>query len=646
MKKHFLPVVLAAAAILTAAAARTDKSDPVVMSINGKDIHRSEFKYLYEKNNLQQMQPQTIDEYVDMFVVYKLKVADAETTGIDTTETFLKEYNGYCADLSRPYMRDSLVEERLVREAYDRMATSRRVSHIMLPVGTTVAEKEANRQRLDSIRTAILNGADFGEMAVKFSADRSAANNRGNMGYINPNMYPYPFEKAAYDTPVGAISEVVDDAPYGLHIIKVSDEKPNPGTVSARHILKMTKGLSREAIAVKKAQIDSIYSLLVAGADFEDMAKRESDDRGSAARGGNLGEFGTGRMVPQFEEAAFALKEGEISKPFSTSFGYHIVQTLSHNPVPSIDRLRPQIKMAMARDTRADMPRKAQMEKFREQYGISLDDKTFEEVKKQTASAPDARSAFEAMKNSDLVVASLPDTRITVADVYNVIPENVRESASDAYGIFIEAAERALDDATEKYAMARLVHENTDYRNIVNEYRDGILLFEISNQNVWGRSTSDAAALEDYFKANRDKYTWDQPRFKGYVVLATSDSVASAAKDFLAANKIENDSLVHTLRGRFNREVKVERILSAMGENPIIDEIAFSGPKAKPVGKWVAWFPYETRMIDAPEEAADVRGAVTTDYQQQLESEWVKSLRSKYKVKLNKKELKKLSKEK
>ncbi len=245
MKKHFLPVVLAAAAILTAAAARTDKSDPVVMSINGKDIHRSEFKYLYEKNNLQQMQPQTIDEYVDMFVVYKLKVADAETTGIDTTETFLKEYNGYCADLSRPYMRDSLVEERLVREAYDRMATSRRVSHIMLPVGTTVAEKEANRQRLDSIRTAILNGADFGEMAVKFSADRSAANNRGNMGYINPNMYPYPFEKAAYDTPVGAISEVVDDAPYGLHIIKVSDEKPNPGTVSARHILKMTKGLSR-----------------------------------------------------------------------------------------------------------------------------------------------------------------------------------------------------------------------------------------------------------------------------------------------------------------------------------------------------------------------------------------------------------------
>lgn len=643
MKKHFLPVALAAATILTAAAARPDKSDPVVMNINGKDIHRSEFKYLYEKNNLQQMQPQTIDEYVDMFVVYKLKVADAEAAGIDTTETFLKEYNGYCADLSRPFMRDSLVEEQLVREAYGRMATSRNVSHIMLPVGANQAEKEANRQRLDSIRTAIVNGADFGEMAMRFSSDRSAMKNKGNMGYIVPNTYPYPFEKAAYDTPVGEISQVIDDAPYGFHIIKVNGEKPNPGTVTARHILKLTQGLGTEDVAVKKAQIDSIYGLLAAGADFGDLAHRESDDKGSAIRGGELGEFGPGRMVPQFEEVAFSLKEGEISKPFLSPFGYHIVQTTKHGGVPSLDKMRPQIKMVMARDERASMPEKSRLAMYREQYGISFDTKALESLKSELT----GKGALDRVKDSGLVIATLPDSKITAADVCHDIPENVREATSDPYGTFAEAASRVLDDATRKYAMKRLVAENANYRNITNEYRDGILLFEISNRNVWGRSTSDATALEDYFKANRGKYTWDSPRFKGYVVLATSDSVSAAARDFLAANsELENDSLVSVLRDRFNREVKLERVLAAKGENNIIDEIAFNGAKADAVGKWTAWFPFRSRMIDAPEEAADVRGAVTTDYQQQLETEWVNGLRSKYKVKLNKKELKKLSQEK
>ncbi len=642
MKKHFLPVAVAAAAILTAAAASPDKSDPVVMNINGKDIHRSEFKYLYEKNNLQQVQPQTIDEYVDMFVVYKLKVADAEAAGIDTTETFLKEYNGYCSDLSRPYMRDSLVEEQLVQEAYGRMSTLREVSHIMLPLGSTYAETQANRQRLDSIRTAILNGADFGEMAMRFSSDRSALKNKGNMGYVAANAFPYPFEKASFETPVGQISEVIEDAPYGFHIIKVTGEKPNPGTVRARHILKLTQGLSSEDMAMKKAQIDSIHSLLVSGADFADIAKRESDDKGSAIRGGDLGEFGTGRMVPQFEEVAFALKDGEISEPFLSPFGYHIIQNLGHGGIPTLEKARPQIRMVMARDSRSTMPEKARLADYRTRYGIAFDNDALESLKSSLVD----RSDLESLRNSTLAVVKLPEGKLTAADVYKEIPENVREATTDPFGTFKEAADRVLDDATKKYVMDRLAIENTEYRNITNEYRDGILLFEISNRNVWGRSTSDPDALEAYFKANRSKYTdaWDSPRFKGYVVLASNDSVASAAREFLAANtEIENDSLVARLRDNFNREVKLERVLAAKGENDIIDEIAFGGEKAKPVGKWAAWFPYRDRLIEAPEEVADIRGTVTTDYQQQLETEWVNDMRSRYKVKLNKKELKKLS---
>ncbi|WP_290137273.1 peptidylprolyl isomerase, partial [Duncaniella muris] len=204
-KKPFIISALACAAILSASASKN--ADPVLMTINGKDVRQSEFEYLYHKNNLQQLAPQSIDEYIEMFIVYKLKVADAEAAGLHQTDAFTKEFNGYCAELSRPYLRDSIVEKRLIEEAYARMATSRKVSHIMLPLGSTYDEKEANRMKLDSIRTAIVNGsADFGEMAVRYSSDRSARVNNGSMGYINVNSYPYPFEKTAWETPVGEIS--------------------------------------------------------------------------------------------------------------------------------------------------------------------------------------------------------------------------------------------------------------------------------------------------------------------------------------------------------------------------------------------------------------------------------------------------------
>ena len=300
MKKILIPAALIAAAILSGAA---KKNDPTLMTVNGKPVKVSEFTYLYNKNNQQQAEPQTLDEYVDMFVNYRLKVADAEAAGLDTTAAFKKEYDGYCDDLAKPFLTDSTVVEKLSREAYERMKKNVKVSHIMLPIGRTPDERMANRARLDSIRTAILNGADFGDMAVKYSSDRSAQRNRGSMGYVKSGSFPYPFEYAAYNTPVGQISEVIDDAPYGWHIIRVDDVRPDAGEWHARHILKLTRGLDEAAAAAKKAQIDSIYNVLAGGADFAEVAAKESEDPGSARRGGDGGWFGSGRMVPEFENA-------------------------------------------------------------------------------------------------------------------------------------------------------------------------------------------------------------------------------------------------------------------------------------------------------------------------------------------------------
>lgn len=628
-----------AAAIISATAA-TRQSDPVVMTVNGKDIKQSEFEYLYKKNNLQQVSPQTIDEYVDMFVVYKLKVADAEAAGIDTTASFLDEFNGYCAELSAPYLRDSIVEKRLVDEAYARMSTSRCVSHILLPLGNTLDEREANRQRLDSIRSAILAGADFGEMAVKYSIDRSAQRNHGSMGYIKANMFPYPFEKAAYDTPVGEISPVIEDAPYGYHIIKVVDERPAVGDVSARHILKLTQGLSPEDAAVKKAQIDSIATLLKNGADFEELARTESEDPGSARQGGNLGFFGRGVMVPEFENVAYSLKPGEVSEPFATAYGYHIVQTLEYKPLPTLDEARKDIEAVMARDERSKLPQKEFLASLRSECGVNVSEAAVAEANSIIDSAASRADALAALQNSTALLAGFPAHDIRVSDVASRIAG--MQQTPDLKLAFKQELDDCIDEATVKLARTRLTDTNADYRNLVNEYRDGILLFEISNRRVWDRSSNDVKAQADYFNLHRADYAWDAPRFKGYVVFATSDSIASEAKGYLALNAVGTDTLAKTLHDRFGRDVKVERVLTAKGENGIIDNIAFGGEKAAPVGKWVAWFPYGHKVLESPEEASDVKASLAGDLQQQLEADWVKELRTKYKVKINKKAIKKI----
>lgn len=639
-KKPFIISALACAAILSASASKN--ADPVLMTINGKDVRQSEFEYLYHKNNLQQLAPQSIDEYIEMFIVYKLKVADAEAAGLHQTDAFTKEFNGYCAELSRPYLRDSIVEKRLIEEAYARMATSRKVSHIMLPLGSTYDEKEANRMKLDSIRTAIVNGsADFGEMAVRYSSDRSARVNNGSMGYINVNSYPYPFEKTAWETPVGEISPVIEDAPFGFHIIRVEDERPNPGKVEARHILKLTNGLSEEEGAAKKAQIDSIYNLLANGGDFDAIARAESEDPGSAANGGRLGWFGPGEMVKEFEDAAFGLKDGGISAPFKTAYGYHIVQTLAHRGIGTLAEESERIKAAISRDMRSVMPETERLTQLKAELGVKIDSTGLMQARsRMTGDSP--AEQLKSLQTDNTLIATVGNRTISIGDVINYIPSNVLEGANDAFTVLNSGLENKINETVVEETRKNLAENNSEYRNLTNEYRDGILLFEISNRNVWERSTSDIEGLQKFFSANRAKYTWDKPHYKGYVIFATNDSIAGEAQKYLAANQVENDSLVSVMRANYGRNIKIEKVVTGKGENAIVDNVAFNGERPEAPGRWTAWFGYAGRVIDTPEEANDVRGAVASDYQQQLESEWIKDLRKKYKIKLNKKALKAL----
>lgn len=627
-------------AVIFSVTAKND--DPTLMTINGKKVPLSEFQYLYNKNNGQQLKPMTIEEYADMFVIYKLKVAEAEAAGIDTTAAFIKEFNGYRNELAEPYLRDSAEEERLIQECYSHMQRDIDVSHIMISKGNTPEINNKQKATLDSIRTAIINGADFSEAARKHSIDRAAKSNGGHLGFMRANRLPYSFEKAAYQTAIGQISPVTETE-FGYHIIRVEGERPAKGKVLAQHILKLTRGMSPEQEGSVKSQIDSIYQLINDGADFSEMAKKESEDRGSAGKGGMLPWFGTAEMVPEFEEVAFSLENGTVSKPFKTSYGYHIVKRIDSKEAPTLDEARDEINAAIARDYRSTLPKEAKIKELRVTYKAKINEKNVNALKNEISTNNGIDSTFVAKyKNSNIELASVGKRTITIDEFFSYLPETITMSQEQATTLLDNSINERINSVVLEIEKDNLENKQPEFRNLVNEYRDGMLLFEISNRNVWEKASNDREGLQQYFQNNKDKYTWDAPRYKGYIIHTTNDSIKGEISKYLSNNSIENDSLSKILRKEFGKNIKIEKVIAAKGDNAIVDNLFFNGPVPAKKGRWIAYLPYNGKIINTPEEVNDVRGQVTGDYQNELEKAWVETLKAKYPVKVNKKLLKKV----
>jgi len=631
--------ILSLAAISIATALYAGADDPVLMTVDGKDVHVSEFEYLYNKNNTQQMQSQSLDDYLGMFINYKLKVADALNEGLDRTPEFTSEYDSFVKDLSKPYFRDDSVAENLVRQAYSHFAYDVLASHIMLPL------QLENIAKLDSIKAAIASGTtSFEDAARQYSVDRYSAQQGGLMGYVVPGRFPWAFEEAAYKTAVGAVSDVVNSG-MGYHLIRVEKRTPAQGDIEAEHILLMTRGLDESQTAAKKALADSLYKVAKGGADFGDLARRFSEDPGSAQKGGKLGWFGRGAMVAEFDSASFALKDGAISKPVKTTFGWHIIHRTNHRGVPSLADAREGIEAKIASDERAALPENAVKARLRKTNNAVISHGALDQLR----AVIDANNGvcdstvLHRIIQMNPVVATYTGGEIHAVDAIARIPDiqlpvNPMESIT-------AATNDLLDDILIEKEQQRLAAENADFRNLLNEYHDGILLYEVSNRKVWDKAASDREGLEKFFRAHASDYKWQTPKFKSYIIFATNDSTLSAALKYADSLSTEDPTeFVRQMREHFKREIKIERVVAAQGENPITDYLGFGAqrPADSSNSRWKHYAAYKGRVINAPEEAADVRGAALTDYQTALDKEWVKELHKKYKVKVNNKVFKSL----
>ncbi len=593
MKKTFL-FVAAALMSLTATA-----QNETLMTINGKAVSAEEFLYIYEKNNQAgAVDPKTMDEYLDMFINFKLKVTEAESQGIDTTASFKKELKGYRAQATPKYLQDEAAMDSLIELSWRHMSKDRRAAHIAIqcPMSADSAQTAEALAKINEAYERVTVGKmkverkkvkgrwknvekrqpveAFDAVARELSTDPSVQETGGELGWITPFRYVYPLEEAVYNTPVGDISKVFRTQ-YGFHIVKVEEERDHL-EVKASHIMKMVPADSLDAI--KKAQIDSIASELAKAQKdnvqstkeiFAEVAKRESDDRGSSARGGELGWFGKGMMVKPFEDAAFSMKAGEISAPVRSQYGWHILYKEAERGIQPLDSMRAQIQRQVLRDERAQEADKAFIRKTRAEYNL---------------------------------------------------PAEMSDAEVKAY---------ADEHLEEKYP---------ELRHLVQEYHDGILLFEVSLREVWDKAAKDTAGLEQFFKANKKKYTWAAPKWKGYLIQAKNKSSLKAAKAIIKS--ADADSIQSYIARRVNCDsvtyVKVQHGLWEQGKNGAVDKYGFKDKKA-------AFTPNEElpivecvgKKLKAPEAWNDEKGKVTTDYQDYLEAEWVKKLREKYEVKVN-----------
>lgn len=645
LHKKFAAGILAALAAGTFASVMVNAKDPVVMTVAGHDVPLSEFQYLYNKNNIQQQSKQSIGDYVKSFVDYKLRVAQALEERLDTLPAYKKEFEQHRSDLAEQYLVDSVALDSMVRVVYDRMHYNVDTDHLMLSLSDADHTTAQQQARLDSLRTLITNGkADFYELAKQHSIDPSVKANGGHIGYVVANTFPAQFEDMVFNTPDGQLSPVFRTR-YGWHLIRVNGRRNDVGEVKASHILKLTRNANDEIKAKKKHQIDSIYKALSEHrTSFAATAQRESEDPGSGRNGGSLGWFGSGRMVPQFEQAAFALQPGEMSKPIATDYGWHIIFCEDRRGIAPLDSIRQNIESSMHQGERAELLQDRGLAPFAKRYPAKINatarDSVFAIVTRTGKLTPEVSNLIASYTkipaitvNGKTVSLGEIGTQMSRSRTSNV------ESAMELYDLILANQRRSM---TRDAAMQWLEKNEPAYRYLLNEYRDGMLYFDISTNKVWDYANKDVEGQQKYFQSHRNKYLWNAPKYKGYLISAVNDSLASIAANYVSTNNIPTDSLVRKLRTQFGNDVKIERALAAKGENPVIDYVAFNGFRPAPIGRWSAFRPVLGKIIEQPEDASDVRGAVSVDYQKELEAKWLEELRAKYPVKINAKVLKKV----
>ncbi len=624
------------------------RSQIPLLSIGSTEISTEEFLFVYNKNKYYQDAlplAQSIDRYLELFINFKLKVLEAYNLGLDQTIDYKQEVAQYRKQLAEPYLTDYHLTEKILLETYERMLVEVKVSHLLIKVNN--GDTALALQKAWDLRRRIQAGEDFSKIATEESKDPSASSNKGLLGYFSVFRTVYPFETAAYNTEVGEVSEPVVTK-FGIHLIKVHSNRPSRGRVKVSQIM-IRK--SPDSVAANR-KVEQVYERLRNGEPWEKLCLEYSDDSQTSRLGGRLPWFGTGQMIPEFEDAAFGLDSaGQVSQPVVALYGWHILKLDQRNQVGSFEESREWLESMVRRDSRGTIPRLRLIDKLKGENdwvpGENLDT-----MLNYWEKEPQWRENLYGSRSDSLVLFRIETKAYTTIDFEEYLSRNKPQQPNQDFTERYESFENAM---ILEYEEAHLERKHPEFRMLYQEYREGVLLFELMQREVWEKAMEDSLGIKRFYDDHPEKYK-NADRAEVLIITANGEAEAirvwqilqALSKEDTAGNQVTALSIVDQeafIKEKYSLEVRLREDTFEAGSEPFPVVIRWeegSQHSFESEGHNLV----VVRRIEPGilRDLQEIKGTVISDYQDFLETSWVSVLRKKYHVSVNKKELKSLIK--
>ncbi len=640
-------------------------AEKTLMTVGDENITVEEFWNIYQKNNTDKsIDKKSIDEYLDLYTNFRLKVSEAKALKKDTSAAFIKELKGYRDQLAKPYLVDEDINEGLMMEAYQRMQKDVRVSHILLFLDENALPEDTMKvyEKISMIREKITSGKlSFANAAIEYSDDRSARDmpaegrrppregNKGDLGYFTVFDMVYPFEVAAYNTPANEITAPVRTR-FGYHLILKTDEIPAIGKALVAHIfIKGMEGDTTTNAEEAEQRINDIYSKLQTGDTFEDLVKTMSDDKGSAVKGGELPWFGANRMVPSFIKQVSEFDSiGQISAPIHTSYGWHIIKFLDQKPIGSFESVKPEIKDRLKKDVRSEKGRQSKIAQVKKEEGFKENPENLSSLlPKIDSTLLKHKFDEEKAKSFTDVLFTISDESFTQFNLIHYIQESGKKAAINDLRMYVYMKyQEFVDDMVIDYEDRHLEEKYKEFSLLINEYRDGILLFDLMDETVWSKAVKDTSGYEAYFNTHRDDYMWAK-RVEASVYTITDNQIFDTLSKMVETHKTD-EQILESIHNDSLKMVKYEVKKFSKGDMEEVDKMkwkegtseVFLNQSQQPL----YLIRIHKKLNSANKEIDECRGMVISDYQNLLEEKWITELKTKFPVIINEDVLKDLKK--
>ncbi|MHB1277104.1 MAG: peptidylprolyl isomerase [Bacteroidia bacterium] len=619
------------------------QENPPLFTYGTDTVYSEEFVRVFLKNNKKEEQTDSsLKAYLNLYINFKLKVKEAVQLGMDQDPAFQQELAGYREQLSRTYMTDTSLTTKLMAEAYERMKTEVNASHILILVSPNALPKDTMRAyiRINELRNKAMAGMNFDTLAYYNSEDNSAKTNFGNLGYFSAFDMIYPFETQAFQTNTGEISPIFRTE-FGYHILKVKDKRPYRGEVKVAHLmLRLNTNAKEEEVMEAKRKIDSIYGQLINGADWAGMVRSYSEDASSVENGGELNWIRTNSPVAMpFREAAFSISNpGEYSKPVHTDFGWHIIKLIEKRPLATMEELSERLRMQVNREPeRVKMSQESLVSRFKMENGFVENSQNLTLLISKLDSSI-LKATFKADKGplSENPLFRIGDRTLYSKDFYVYIEKyqtpqsgiSVHTAAENLYSGFVvnEVLQYQKDHLEEKYP---------DFRYLMQEYHDGILLFNLTQEKVWDKAVHDTTGLKAYYEVHKTEHVWAD-RVQASIYECNNKDACKQTKKLLKKG-VADVEISQQVNEKNPLSLVIKHSKFERGENPQVDAVQWK-PGTYTVqtedGKY--YLIKISEFIPAgPKAFKEVKGIMTGKYQDELEKQWIEDLKSRHPVTVN-----------